>query len=87
MGGSFFRHLDSWQVRLEKLQTENVQTVGLSDEAEWNRGQSNYVGAFCKLANPSQILARCVHFESFSINTIVLKAPSMMTELQTAVPQ
>lgn len=24
MGGSFFRHLDSWQLRLEKLQTENV---------------------------------------------------------------
>lgn len=136
MEGSFFRHLDSWQVQLEKLQTENVQTVGFSDESEWNRWlqslefrspyligcdgyplvihqvapmaqnfnifsalvgdripaktkgeQSNYDGAFCKLANPRQILARCVHFENFSINTIVLKAPNMMTELQTASPQ
>lgn len=34
--GAFFRHLDSWQVQLEKLQTENVQAVGFSDEAEWN---------------------------------------------------
>lgn len=35
--GAFFRHLDSWRVQLEKLQTENVQAVGFSDEAEWNR--------------------------------------------------